>query len=222
MLRELELLFIFLSHRKNAEDPEKIAFKHLLVAQFNLQKRFLQLIDNEITNAKKGLPSGITIKLNNLEEEILISKLYEASNAGVRINLIIRSVCCLVPGIPGLSENIVIKRIVDRYLEHGRIFMFHNNNNELIYLGSADWMNRNIYRRIEVCFPVYNYALRMEIIKILDLQLSDTLQAVHLDSSLNNIPINNQVRELQSQRAIYEFLTSNSGKQPTDIDEVRD
>ncbi|MCW3117715.1 MAG: ppk1, partial [Chitinophagaceae bacterium] len=205
LLRELELLFIFLSYRKKAESPDKTGFKHLLVAQFNLQKKFLDLMDNEIANAKKGLPSGITIKLNNLEEEILISKLYEASNAGVRINLIIRSVCCLIPGVPGMSENISVKRIVDRYLEHGRIFMFHNNNNELIYLGSSDWMNRNIYRKIEVCFPLYDEELKNEIKTILSLQLQDNLAAVILDETMNNVPAENDMYKLRSQEAIYQY-----------------
>ncbi|MES1215642.1 MAG: polyphosphate kinase 1 [Bacteroidota bacterium] len=217
MLRELELLFIFLSHRKNAEHPDKITFKHLLVAQFNLQKKFLDLMDHEIANAKQGLPAAITIKMNNLEEEILISKLYEASNAGVKINLIVRSICCLVPGIPGMSENIFVKRIVDRYLEHGRIFMFHNNNDEIIYLGSSDWMNRNIYRRIEVCFPVYEKALKNEIKEILSLQLQDNMAAVMLNETMDNISLEKNSNPLRSQEAIYQYCLNkiNNLKQDT-------
>ncbi|HEY4207356.1 MAG TPA: polyphosphate kinase 1, partial [Puia sp.] len=163
LMRELELLFIFLSRRKNPRNTENIPFRHLLVAQFNLQDRFLALIDREIQHARQGKPASITIKLNNLEEKILIEKLYEASGAGVPVTLIARSVCCCIPGVPGMSENIVVKRIVDRYLEHGRIFVFHNNGQEQIFLGSADWMNRNIYRRIEVCFPLYDETLKDEI-----------------------------------------------------------
>jgi polyphosphate kinase len=145
MLRELKLLFGFLSKKKKKPLPEDIInFEHLLVAQFNLQQKFLALIDREIVNAGKGLPSGITIKMNNLEEKVLISKLYDASNAGVKIDMIIRSVCCLIPGVKGQSENIRLKRIVDRYLEHGRVFVFHNNGQPEVFMGSADWMNRNI------------------------------------------------------------------------------
>ena len=124
LLREMELLFIFLAKRQKPQSFGSIDFKHLLVAGFNLQHRFLELIDREITNARNGLPASITMKMNNLEEQVLISKLYEASQAGVKISLIVRSICCLIPGVEGMSENITIHRIVDRYLEHGRIFVF--------------------------------------------------------------------------------------------------
>src|SRR6202000_2233798 len=154
-------------------------------------RRFLELIDREIANAKQGLHASITIKLNNLEERILITKLYEASQAGVKISLIVRSICCLIPGVKGMSENITIIRIVDRYLDHGRIFLFHNNGQQDLYMGSADWMNRNIYHRIEVCFPVSDEAMKAEIIAILKLQLNDNVQAVKIDSELNNVKIEN-------------------------------
>jgi polyphosphate kinase len=177
MLKELESLFGFLRKNKKAPGPEDlIDFKHLLVAQFNLQQKFLDLIQREIENAKAGLINGITIKLNNLEEKILISKLYEASQAGVKVQLIVRGICCLIPGQAGLSENITVTRIVDRYLEHGRIFIFENNGNKEIFMGSADWMNRNIYSRIEVCFPLYDAKLKEIIMKIVNLQLHDNAQ----------------------------------------------
>nr|WP_121272354.1 polyphosphate kinase 1 [Pedobacter schmidteae] len=177
MLKELEALFGFLSKRKKAPAAEDmINFEHLIVAQFNLQQRFLELIQREITHAKSGLSCGITIKLNNLEEQTMISKLYEASQAGIKINLIVRGICCLIPGVDGLSENITVTRIVDRYLEHGRIFVFENNGQPEVFMGSADWMNRNIYSRIEVCFPVYDAQLKELIIKIINLQLNDNVQ----------------------------------------------
>ncbi len=208
MLRELELLFIFLTKRRKPKQPDEIPFQELLVAQFNLQETFLQLIDEEINNAKNGLEASITIKLNNLEEKKLISKLYEASNAGVNINLIVRSICCLVPNEAGQSTNINIKRIVDRYLEHGRVFIFHNKGYNKIYLGSSDWMNRNIYRRIEVCFPIHDEALKHEIRHIIQLQLNDNISAVQLDSNINNIPIVPVGEEVQSQKNIYELLST--------------
>lgn len=207
MLNELQLLFGFLSKKKKkplAED--QINFKHLLVAQFNLQQQFLTLIDQEIQNAAKGLPAGITIKLNNLEEKILIAKLYEASAAGVKICLIVRSICCLIPGIAGQSENITVKRIVDKYLEHGRVFIFHHNGEEKVYMGSADWMNRNIYGRIEVCFPVYDPALKAELLAIIHLQAGDTVQAVELNEELQNNYIKEQ-HGIRSQEAIYGLLS---------------
>ena len=177
LLGELNELFLFLATNKKAPSlNEKGIFNYLLVAQFNLQDRFLDLIEREIQNAKAGLSSGITIKLNNLEEQKLITKLYEASTAGVRVKLIIRGICCLNPGIPGLSEHITVKRIVDRYLEHSRIFYFENNGNPIVFMGSADWMNRNIYSRIEVCFPIYDAKIKEVIVNILKLQLRDEEQ----------------------------------------------
>lgn len=177
ILEELEALFGFLSKSKKAPTAEDmIDFKHLLVSQFNLQERFLDLIQREIDYAKNGQVSGITIKLNNLEEQVLINKLYEAAQAGVKIKLIVRGICCLVPGKAGLSEHISVTRIVDRYLEHGRIFVFENNGNPEVFMGSADWMNRNIYSRIEVCFPVYNQELKELFLRIINLQLNDNVQ----------------------------------------------
>ncbi|MCX2479531.1 polyphosphate kinase 1 [Pedobacter sp. MC2016-15] len=213
MLSELQQLFGFL--RKKKKKPlleDAINFEHLLVAQFNLQQKFLSLIDREIDNARKGLPAGMIIKMNNLEEKVLISKLYEASNAGVKIEMIVRSVCCLIPGIAGQSENITIRRIVDRYLEHGRIFVFHNNGNKEVFMGSADWMNRNIYSRIEVCFPVYDTPLKARLIEMLTIQLNDTVQAVELNAELQNNYLSDEAG-ISSQQALYNLLREASTTQ---------
>lgn len=206
LLSELEMLFIFLAKRRKPKAEDNIPFKHLLVAQFNLQQQFLLHIEQEIINAKQGLPASIIIKLNNLEEEVLINKLYEASNAGVHIQLIVRSICRLIPGVKGMSENIKVKRIVDRYLEHGRVFLFHNNGEEKIFLGSSDWMNRNVYRRIEVCFPLYDEALKQIMKHIIELQLNDTVAAVYIDGNLENATMVTQEPKIQSQQAIYNYL----------------
>ncbi|SEN76260.1 polyphosphate kinase [bacterium A37T11] len=191
MLQELANLFDFLKLRRHPLPDDKLTFQQLLVAQFNLADTFLSLIDQEIAHVKDGRPGGIIIKLNNLEEERLITKLYEASQAGVKIQLIIRSICRLRPGIAGLSENITVKRIVDRFLEHGRVFIFHNAGMEKYFMGSADWMNRNIYNRIEVCFPVYDEKLQQRISKMIDLQLADDVAA-----------------GIHSQLAIYNYLAN--------------
>ncbi|MFD0748817.1 polyphosphate kinase 1 [Mucilaginibacter calamicampi] len=206
LLREIELLFVFLARREKPSSPDAIRFDNLLVAGFNLQQRFMDMIDREIANANKGLPASIQIKLNNLEERKLISKLYDASNAGVKISLIVRSICCLIPGVKGMSENITVKRIVDRYLEHGRVFIFHNNGQPEVYMGSADWMNRNIYRRIEVCFPVYDEQIKAEITAIINLQLQDNVQAVMLNEKLENVTIQRVEPAIQSQYAIHQLL----------------
>ena len=108
-----------------------------------------------------------------------------------------------------MSENITIRRIVDRYLEHGRVFIFHNNGNPDVYLGSADWMNRNIYHRIEVCFPVYDEAIKNQVMAIIDLQLADNVQAVNLDENLQNIPVETSVPGSQAQQEIYKLLAAN-------------
>nr|WP_067060186.1 polyphosphate kinase 1 [Mucilaginibacter sp. L294] len=206
ILREVELLFIFLAKREKPSPKTQIDFKHLLVAGFNLQTGFLSLIDREIAFAKQGKPASIIIKMNNLEEKVMIDKLYEASQAGVNIQLIIRGICCLVPGVTGLSENISIKRIVDRYLEHGRVFIFNNNGNPEVFMGSADWMNRNIYHRIEVCFPVYDAAIKQQITALINLQLSDNVQAVEIDQHLNQTRPAVTGETVQSQKAIYQYL----------------
>lgn len=212
LTRELELVFMFLRKRRKPGVNDTISFNHLLVSQFNLQQQFLELIGNEIKNAKNGLPSGITIKLNNLEERILINKLYEASQAGVKVNLIVRSICCLVPGVKGLSEHITVRRIVDRYLEHGRIFLFHNNGQELFFLGSSDWMNRNIYRRIEVCFPLYDRSLQAQLKHMITLQLQDNEAAVLINEQLQHIPVLQQQTSVRSQQAIADYLNNEQQK----------
>lgn len=206
MLREVELLFIFLAKRVKPTSSDQVKFNHLLVAQFNLQQVFLNLIDREIEHAKQGKSSGITIKMNNLEEKVLINKLYEASQAGVKIDMIVRSICRLIPGVAGMSENIKVIRIVDRYLEHGRVFIFNNLGKYDVYLGSADWMNRNIYRRIEVCFPVYDEQIKKEIIEMIEIQKQDNIQAVCIDENMDNIPVEAGQKLVSSQHAIYELL----------------
>ncbi len=208
IMRELELLFIFLTKRRKPRSATEIVFDHLLVAQFNLQQKFIEMIDAEINNCKEGKPSGIIIKMNNLEEKVLINKLYEASGAGVKVQMIVRSICCLAPGVKGQSENISIVRIVDRYLEHGRIFLFTNGGDEKMFMGSADWMNRNVYRRIEVCCPVYDSDIKNEIKKILELQLKDNMQAVEINTELDNKPVAANGTAIRSQQAIYDLLNT--------------
>lgn len=208
MLAELNDLFSFLSKKKRPAKEDAITLKHLLVSQFNLLDEFQQRIDREIENAAKGLPAEIIIKLNNLEEEILINKLYQASLAGVRVKLIVRGICRLVPGLKGLSENITVRRIVDRYLEHGRVFIFANGGATQMLMGSADWMNRNIYHRIEVCFPIYDNKLIEEMLQIISLQLSDNVSAVEIKSGYEQQPAIHEGRQIRSQMEIYQLLNT--------------
>ncbi len=201
LLKEIDTVFTFLEKKKKIKK-----LKHLLVSQFNIIETFIGLIDQEITHAKNGDPAFITIKINNLEDREMIDKLYEASSQGVTVRLIIRGICCLRPGINGLSDHIAVRRIVDSYLEHSRIFIFHNKGKEKIYAGSADWMSRNLRDRIEVIFPVYNEELQKEIKTLIDLQWSDTIKARILDHKLNNLPVTNH-GESPGIRAQTEFQT---------------
>lgn len=212
---EVEKLFRIFS---GSEAVKKDAFRHLLVAQFNLQQHFLDLIDREIQHARQGMPARITIKLNNLEERVLINKLYEASNAGVEIRMIVRTICCLVPGVPGQSENITIKRIVDRYLEHGRIFLFYNAGQAEVYMGSSDWMNRNIYSRVEVCTPIYDERLKEQLIALLELQWQDNAAAVQITEHDMNAPLPTSLVNVRSQEAIYKLLTESEIPTPTSLE----
>jgi polyphosphate kinase len=203
---ELVWLFEYLQSRKQPAEYMKIPFEHLLVSQFNMIKRFEKMIDREIKNAAKGRPSGIIIKLNNLQERFMIEKLYEASKAGVKVQLLVRSICTLSPGMPGQSENITVHRIVDRYLEHARVFVFQNDGEPKYYMGSADWMNRNLHSRVEVVFPVYDTKLCKEIDDILQLQLNDNTKAVYITPELDNKRVTNKKKAVAAQHGIYEYV----------------
>jgi polyphosphate kinase len=182
--KEMDHVFEYLCGSKH-----KFHFTHLLVSQFNLQERFIDMIDREISHANNRNKAQITLKLNNLEDEKMVDKLYEASRAGVEVNLIVRGICCLVPQVVGLSENIRVIRLVDKFLEHARVFIFHNKGNTEVYLASADWMKRNLYRRIEVGFPIFDEVLKQELLEIIKFQLKDNTKAVWLDAEQNNHPV---------------------------------
>lgn len=156
---------------------EPDSWNKLLVAPHWLRTGFYAMIDREIKHAKEGKEAKIVAKMNSLNDKGMIRKLYEASAAGVKIDLIIRGICCLKVGIPGVSENITVRSIVGEFLEHSRVFYFYNDGAEDVFLGSADWMNRNLSRRVEIVFPVENEEIKTEVIKVLKVQLADTLQA---------------------------------------------
>ena len=159
---------------------EPASWNKLVVAPLWLRDTFGSLIEREITHAKEGKEAVIIAKMNSLCDKGIIEKLYEASNAGVKVHLIIRGICCLRTGIPGVSENIKVSSIVGTYLEHARIFYFYNNGLEDIYMGSADWMPRNLDRRVEITFPVEDETLKAQVKHILDVQLADTLKAYEM------------------------------------------
>ncbi|TSJ37278.1 polyphosphate kinase 1 [Mucilaginibacter corticis] len=160
--------------------------KHLIVSPIDSRPAIYKLIDNEIKNAKAGKPAYMILKMNSLADEQLVTKLYQASNAGVKIKMIIRGMCCLVPGMKGFSENIEVVSIVDKYLEHARVHIYCNGGKELVYLTSADFMSRNIDTRVEVGFPIYDPKVKKEIRDIIDIQLNDNTKSREINSQNTN------------------------------------
>jgi polyphosphate kinase len=184
-----------------------VRFNHLIVSPRNSRTRLYRLIDSEIANARSGKKAAITIKLNNLVDKGLINKLYGASAAGVKIRMIIRGMCSLVPGVEGVSDNIEVISIVDRFLEHPRVFMTHNDGDPQIYISSADWMTRNIDYRIEVTAPIRDERLKKKIIDILNIQFTDTVKARVIDKEMSNSYVKRGNRKkIRSQIAIYDYL----------------
>jgi len=153
------------------------SYRKILVSPVNMRDRMTALIHREIEHAKAGKPAKIIAKMNSLVDPGMIAKLYEASQAGVDIDLIVRGICCLKPGIPNVSENIRVISVIGRYLEHSRIFNFHNDGNEEYYIGSADWMPRNLDRRVEAVTPIEDPALKERLRDILNITLADNRQA---------------------------------------------
>ncbi|MGY4794190.1 RNA degradosome polyphosphate kinase [Lysinibacillus fusiformis] len=162
---------------------EKPTFNHLVVAPFDIRDEFIRLMDEEIACHKKYGNGFIRAKMNSLTDKDLMMKLYEASIAGVKVELIIRGICCIRPGIPGISENITVTSIVGRFLEHSRIYWFHHNGENKVYLSSADMMTRNMIKRVEILFPVYASEAKTRIIDIMNAQLMDTAKARIQDSN---------------------------------------
>ncbi len=194
---EIATIFSILETRKLPDSD----FDHLLVGQFNLRTALMKLIDDEIAQAQAGKKAQIILKLNNLQDIDMIAQLYRASRQGVRIKLIVRGICCLIPGLKNYSENIEAISIVDRYLEHSRIFIFHAAGAEKIYLSSADWMTRNLSYRIETVFPVYEPSIKKTIMDLIEAQLNDNVKSRIIDKdqknqyvkSSNGLPIQSQL-----------------------------
>ena len=169
--QDASVLFNVLTGYSKTTDWQKFA-----VAPITLRPTFLRHINEEIKNASDGKPAAITARMNSLSDREMIKSLYQASQAGVKIRLLVRGICCLKPGIPGVSDNITVSSIVDRYLEHGRIFIFENAGRSRVFLTSADWMGRNLNRRVEVLFPIEDEDLKNELILIMETSLSDNVK----------------------------------------------
>lgn len=207
---------LFTASQKILKDVNKIfeffetnykinTYKHLIVSPHYTQKAVFKLIDNEIENVKNGKEGIIRLKMNSISSYPMIDKLYEASRAGVKIQMIVRGLCCLIPGVNGMSENIEVISVVDKFLEHSRIYIFGNNGDTKLYISSADWMTRNIENRVEVSCPIYDEAIKNEIIETFNISWSDNVKARVLnDSQENEYRINNN-EKVRSQFAVYDY-----------------
>ena len=200
ILKEVNKVFNFFETNYNIQK-----YKHLIVSPHYTKKILKQLIEEEIKNAKAGKEAYIKLKMNNITSYKMIDKLYEASRAGVKIQMIVRGICCLVPGIEGMSENIEVISIVDKFLEHPRLFIFGNNGNAKVYISSADWMTRNISFRVEVGCPIYDEAIKQELIDTFEISWADNVKARVIDQAQDNHYRAHTLPAQRSQVALYEY-----------------
>ncbi|KAA1245479.1 polyphosphate kinase 1 [Aquimarina sp. RZ0] len=186
-------------------------YKHLLISPHYTRSFLLKLINNEIKNSKVGIAAGIKLKLNSISDYDMIDKLYEASSAGVKIDLIVRGICCLVPGIPEISENIRVISVVDKFLEHPRLYIFKNAGTPKVYISSADWMTRNLDRRVEISCPIYDEDIKEELMDTFDICWSDNVKARSLSKDRDNAYIRNDKVKVRSQIATYDYYLRKLG-----------
>ena len=205
------------AHKKITKDLKKVFMvlerdmivpktKQLLVSPFTARERFTALVENEIALANAGKKGLIILKMNSLEDKGMINELYKASRAGVEVRLLIRGICCLVPGIEEQSENIYITSIVDRFLEHGRVYLFGNNGDEKVFVGSADWMTRNLTHRIEVVTPILDADHKKTIRDLIDIELRDNVKARIIDAKQQNNYVEAPGPKRQSQLETYRYF----------------
>jgi poly_P_kin: polyphosphate kinase 1 len=199
--RDVSLVFDFI------ERPySPVRFKELLVSPNEMKQKFSRLINEEIKNKQAGKPAYILIKINHITDPVMVKKLYEASSHGVRIDLLVRGNCSLITGVPGVSDTIRINGIIDRYLEHSRIFIFANGGDEKMFIGSADWMPRNLDNRVEVIAPVYDPEIKADLKRVVEYGLKDTLQGRVVDGTGENRPwISEDKTAFRSQEELYKY-----------------
>ena len=201
---EVEKLFGF--YKNNYKTG---SYKHLIVAPWDMRKRYLALINKEIHNAKEGNEAFIYLKLNSIVDEELIRKLYAASKAGVKIKMRVRGICSLVPGIKGVSENIEVRSIVDKYLEHSRIMVFCNGGDMRFYLSSADIMSRNLDHRSEVAVPVFDIEAQKMLLRYMELQFADNVKSRIIEQNMRNRYFTaGSTKQVRSQLEFYKVLKS--------------
>ncbi|MEJ6791585.1 MAG: polyphosphate kinase 1 [Lacinutrix sp.] len=180
-------------------------FKDIITSPHYTKNAFFKLIDNEIKNKQAGKPAYIRLKMNSISSYKMIDKLYQASNAGVKIEMIVRGICCLVPGIKGMSENIKVVSIIDKFLEHTRLYLFCNDNNPKVYISSADWMTRNIENRVEVSCPIYDEEIKQELIDTFNICWKDNVKSRILDKKQTNAYYRNENEKVRAQFETYNY-----------------
>jgi polyphosphate kinase len=200
ILKELNKVFRFF------DTSYKIyKYKHLIVSPHYTRSKFKKLIDREISNARQGKEACMKIKMNSLTSYDMVDLLYRASNAGVKIQLIVRGICCLIPGVPGMSENIEAISVVDKFLEHPRIFIFENGGDPRVYISSADWMTRNLDYRVEVGCPIYDPEIKQELIDTFEISWRDNVKARVFDAEQSNGYRQSEAPPFRSQFEMYDY-----------------
>ncbi|WP_282044503.1 polyphosphate kinase 1 [Winogradskyella flava] len=184
-------------------------YKHIITSPHYTKSKLFALIDDEIYNAKQGKPAYIKLKMNSISSYKMVDKLYEASRAGVKIQMIVRGLCCLVPGVEGMSENIEIISIIDKFLEHTRLFIFCNNDDSKIYISSADWMTRNIDNRVEVSCPIYDKDIKRELQHLYDICWNDNVKARWINETQDNSYRRNDLPKVRAQFDTYNYYLNN-------------
>lgn len=203
---EVRLVFEYLVGKVN--NPR---FEHLLVAPFNLRKGLYRLIEREVEHARQDGAGYMVVKLNSLEDRKIINRLYDASKAGVKVRMVVRGICCLIPGLKGQSENIYVTSIIDRFLEHSRLYLFHNGGQEDLYMASADWMRRNLSERVEVAFPIYSTRIKQQLLEMLAIQIADNQKARVIDAAQSNGYVPDKTSPVRSQLETYRIFRQIAG-----------
>lgn len=210
LAKEIKLLFDFLSGKISSSQKSFMKLNELIVSRFNMLSEFKKLINLEIKKVAKNKKGLIRIKVNNIEDPEIIKLLYEASSKGVEIRLIVRSVCCIIPGMENLSERIEVRRIVDRFLEHTRLFIFGSDDKTTVFMGSSDLMMRNIRHRIEVCVKIKEDKNKNLLTEYFEMQWKDNTNAVKISKDLENIIPERIGDEFNAQKEIYKYLANKS------------
>ena len=200
ILKDLNKLFNFFSVNYKVH-----RYKHIITSPHYTKNAFFKLIDNEIKNKQAGKPAYIRLKMNSISSYKMVDKLYQASNAGVKIEMIVRGICCLVPGVKGMSENIKVISIIDKFLEHTRLYVFCNDKNPKVYISSADWMTRNIENRVEVSCPIYDEDIKQELIDTFNICWNDNVKSRILDKKQTNAYFRNENEKIRAQFDTYTY-----------------